>query len=261
MAVKGAEVFRDWFAGHRDKYVLIGGTAADSIMGAEGLTFRATKDLDIVLVVEALTPDFGQSFWAFIEAGGYAARESGDSGKATFYRFKNPTDDSFPTMVELFARAPDLIPPIAAGHLTPIPFDESISSLSAILLDDAYYTFILEGRRELNGIPMIGEDRLIPLKALAWLELNERRAAGEKIDSKDVRKHLNDVLRLSQLLTDESAIALDDRLTSDMRRFLEQAAGESADLKALGFTRANTLADLLARIGRAFGVSSEPAGS
>lgn len=54
--VKGLDVFQNWFADHADQYVLIGGTAASLTMEDAGLDFRATKDLDIVLHVEALTP-------------------------------------------------------------------------------------------------------------------------------------------------------------------------------------------------------------
>jgi hypothetical protein len=69
--VKGLGVFQDWFAPYADQYVLIGDTAASLTMEEAGLTFRATKDLDIVLHVEALTPAFGAAFWRFVEAGGY----------------------------------------------------------------------------------------------------------------------------------------------------------------------------------------------
>lgn len=50
--VRGLDVFRDFFAGSADQFVLIGGTAATLAMERAGLTFRATKDLDIVLHVE-----------------------------------------------------------------------------------------------------------------------------------------------------------------------------------------------------------------
>ena len=45
--VKGLDVFRDYFAGHAEQFVLIGGTAATLAMEDAGLAFRATKDLDI----------------------------------------------------------------------------------------------------------------------------------------------------------------------------------------------------------------------
>lgn len=72
--VRGLDIFRTWFADHVDQYILIGGTAATLAMEEAGLEFRATKDLDIVLHVEALTPEFGQAFWKFIDAGGYWRR-------------------------------------------------------------------------------------------------------------------------------------------------------------------------------------------
>ena len=250
--VKGLDVFRAWFADYPDQYILIGGTAATLAMEEAGLDFRATKDLDVVLHVEALTPAFGETFWRFIEAGGYEIRQASDTGKPAFYRFQKPTDNSFPVMVELFSRVPDSLRPIENGRLTPIPFYEAVSSLSAILLDDAYYAFIMAGRREIDGLTWIGEDRLIPLKAIAWLDLSARREQGEQVDTKSIRKHANDVLRLSQLLAPATRIPLEAKIANDMRRFLDAAvADDSIDPKALGLGRA-PLADFLGRIAQAY---------
>ena len=174
--VRGLDIFRAHFAGHADQYVLIGGTAATLAMEGAGLEFRATKDLDIVLHIEALRREFGAVFWSFVEAGGYEVRQASASGKPVFYRFQKPADPRFPAMLELFCRAPDGIELAEGSHLTPIPIDEAVASLSAILLDEAYYMFVLAGRREADGLPWVGEDRLIPLKASAWLDLGERQA-------------------------------------------------------------------------------------
>jgi len=103
--VRGLDVFREYFAGHADQFVLIGGTAATLAMEEAGLEFRATKDLDIVLYIEALSPSFGEVFWSFVEAGGYEIRQSSDTGKPVFYRFQKPADERFPVMLELFCRA------------------------------------------------------------------------------------------------------------------------------------------------------------
>ena len=56
-------------------------------MEEAGLDFRATKDLDIVLHVEALTPAFGQAFWDFVQAGGYRLHQADDPRKPIFYRY------------------------------------------------------------------------------------------------------------------------------------------------------------------------------
>lgn len=69
--IKGLEHFKKHFSTLTDHYVLIGGSACTVIMEDVGLDFRATKDLDIVLYVEALTPEFATAFWQFIKNGRY----------------------------------------------------------------------------------------------------------------------------------------------------------------------------------------------
>ena len=48
--IKGIEMFKDFFKEYKDQYVLIGGAACDIIMEETESGFRATKDLDIVLI-------------------------------------------------------------------------------------------------------------------------------------------------------------------------------------------------------------------
>lgn len=232
--VKGLDLFREHFATLSEQYVLIGGTAATLAMAEVGLDFRATKDLDIVLHIEALNPNFGTAFWTFVERGGYGIRQASDTGKPVLYRFQKPTNPGFPAMLELFCRSPDGIQLAEGAHFTPIPFDEAVASLSAILLDDAYYAFIVDGHRNTERLPWIGAEQLIPLKARAWIDLSERKAKGENVDAKDIRKHANDVLRLSQLLTPDSRIALAPQISQDLNRFLYGlVADESYDPMAV----------------------------
>ena len=93
--VAGIERFRDHFAGHEEQHVLIGGAACEPIMDEVGLDFRATKDLDIVLIVEALDPAFSEAFWAFIEEGDYEIRQRSE-GDRILYRLQKPSKDNFP---------------------------------------------------------------------------------------------------------------------------------------------------------------------
>jgi hypothetical protein len=233
--VKGLDIFREHFGGHADQFILIGGTAATLAMEGAGLEFRATKDLDIVLHIEALKPAFGSTFWEFVERGGYEVREASETGKPVLYRFQKPADVAFPFMLELFCRSPDGIHLVDNSRLTPIPFADSVSSLSAILLDESYYHFILDGRRELDGLSWIGEDRLIPLKAHAWLDLSERKGRGEPVDSKSIRKHANDVIRLSQLLSPESRVPSPRKISEDLERFLRALTADETYLpKSVG---------------------------
>ena len=103
--VKGLDRFREHFAGQEANYALIGGAACDILFGQAGLTFRATRDFDIVLCVEVVSANFGTVFAEFLQAGGYQARER-STGRREFYRFHRPSDETFPAVIELFARGP-----------------------------------------------------------------------------------------------------------------------------------------------------------
>lgn len=65
--VTGIESFKEWFKGNESQYAIIGGTACDILMTEEGLDFRATKDIDLVLIIEAVDAAFGRKFWDYGE--------------------------------------------------------------------------------------------------------------------------------------------------------------------------------------------------
>ncbi|WP_085647145.1 MULTISPECIES: hypothetical protein [unclassified Pseudomonas] len=253
VSVKGLDVFGRHFREYRDRYVLIGGVASALAMEDAGESFRATKDLDIVLVIEALDAEFVAHFWDFIKAGGYEIRQrGGERPNPVFYRFQGPKDEAYPVMIELFSRAPEGLEHEENATLTPIPTGESVSSLSAILLNQDYYSFLLAGRQQSEELTYISADRLIPFKAKAWLDLSQRKANGESgIDSGNIKKHRNDVLRLSGLLTGE-VFELPESLTADMAQFLELLAAENIDLKALKMR--GDLSTIISRIAESFGL-------
>jgi hypothetical protein len=223
--VKGLGLFKEHFAAFSEQYVLIGGTACSILLEEADLEFRATKDLDIVLCIEALNAYFVKAFWEFVRAGQYAVQQK-STGEKQFYRFKKPEDSRYPFMLELFSRKPDLLSIADGGELTPIPLDEDLSSLSAILLNDDYYQFIKSGIVQFDGLPLIPAEYLIPLKAIAWLDLSQRKLAGEAIDSTDVNKHKNDIFRLFQLVIPSRNITLPTQIYTDMQRFMQRIEAE-----------------------------------
>lgn len=172
-----------------------------------------------MLFVELLDAGFAQAFWEFIAAGGYEVRSRADGGQ--LYRFSRPRAHDYPYMIELFSRAPEGFDLAPGSTLTPLPIEKSVTSLSAILLDEGYYGFLRDHTLELDGLPLLGEAGLIPFKAKAYLDLSGRKSAGEAVDSKDVRKHRSDVFRLLQLLPAWSAKPLPDPIRADMAAFLE----------------------------------------
>lgn len=244
--ITGYEKFKERFAGFEGQYVLIGGTACDIIMENEELSFRATKDIDIVLLVESITIEFGKQFWGFIKEAGYEHLNK-STGKAQFYRFTSPKNREYPYMIEIFSKKPDFIMIDNKSMLTPLPIDEEISSLSAILLNDTYYDLLKNGQIVIDGIPVLRPTCLIPFKAKAWLDLRERKNNGEHIDSRNIRKHKNDVFRLARLITSDTRQHLEKEIAIDMKCFLRAMTKEEVDLKSMGIKGINkeSIIDLL----------------
>lgn len=231
--VKGLEIFKRFFENYKEQYVLIGGAACDILLEDVDRSFRATKDLDLVLIVEALMPEFGKTFWDFIEEGGYQNR-SGSSGEPQFYRFDKPKALGFPYMLELFSRQPANLSINGKEQiLTPLHIDDEVSSLSAILLDDSYYQMLLEGRRELNGFMLLGPEYLMVFKAKAWLDLSDKKKSGAQVDMADIKKHKNDIARLATILEARTMPSLPEEVRKDMERFIALYNENPPDLKAL----------------------------
>lgn len=244
--VTGIDRFREWFRGYEEQYAIIGGTACDLLMSEDGMDFRATKDIDLVLIVEAITPNFGKQFWQFIKDAGYEHRNK-STGLPQFYRFSHPVVGGYPFMIELFSRRAEAIILPEDAVLTPLPMEDDISSLSAILLDDDYYQLVRSGTVVVDGINVLDAAYLIPFKAKAWLDLTQKKAAGQAVDSKNIRKHKNDVFRLSALLGPQSHVIVSESVLADLRTFFVAMQEENVDLKQLGITRekATVLADLM----------------
>jgi len=144
--VKGLEKFKEHFAGFEDNYVIIGGTACDIVLRDTDMRPRATDDIDMILVIEKMTPEFGKHFWNFIVLGDYKTRQrKRDNQKPTpeLFRFIN-SKDGFPFQIELLSKFPDILGEPTGFHLTPIPIGDEISSLSAILMEEEYYHQTIE---------------------------------------------------------------------------------------------------------------------
>ncbi len=137
-------------------------------------------------------------------------------------------------MIEIFSRNPNFIILEDDAVLTPLPMDEEISSLSAILLNEAYYELLKNGQTVIDGIPVLSPTCLIPFKAKAWLDLKERKASGEQVDNKNIKKHKNDVFRIAQLITADTRQALSVEIAEDMKKFLSEIENEDVDLKSIG---------------------------
>ncbi len=219
--VIGIEKFKEYFKEFPENYIIIGGTACDFVLAEAGLIPRATRDIDMVIIVEALKAEFVRRFWDFIKAGEYEKKQSNEE-KRNHYRFLNPLKKEFPSQVELFSRMPGIIDFHPDIHLTPIPVEDDLSSLSAILLDGDYYNYTISNCTLTNGINYASPDSLICLKAKAFLDLNERRKAGEAIDSRKIKKHKTDIFRLATLFGENDSFVVPGTLKRDLSDFVRE---------------------------------------
>ena len=218
--VRGLDTFREYFMDYAENYVIIGGTACSELIEEEGLKPRVTKDIDAILIVEALSDEFVKRFWEFIRAGEYEFWQS-ISGKTQFYRFIKPKSDGFPFQIELFSRVPDMIKVPEGSHLTPIPVGEELSSLSAILLDDDYYHYAISHTVVLGNLNFVDKDAIIVLKAIAYINNSKRKAEGENVRSEDITKHKNDIFRIVSTFTERDRYEIPEAIKNDLRTFLE----------------------------------------
>jgi hypothetical protein len=113
-----------------------------------------------------------------------------------------------------------------AAHTTPIPVSEDLSSLSAILMNDDYYNFTINHSSLKNGIHIADIESLICLKCKAYLEMSERKARGEQIDSRQIAKHKKDVFRLVAMLGTDESVVVPKQLSDDIERFCKSVSGD-----------------------------------
>lgn len=202
-------------------------------MSEKNLDFRATKDIDVVLIIEALSKEFAKVFWKYVSEAQYEHIHKG-TGKTEFYRFYKPKSSEYPMMIELFSKSPKWMTPTTNQHIVPIHVDDEISSLYAILLNDDYYDFLTKGIHIIDGISILDAEHMIPFKAKAWLDLKERKERGNHVDSRDIKKHKNDVIRLSMLLVPDNNIEVPDMIKNDLSQFIQNIDKEDINLKQLG---------------------------
>ena len=200
-------------------------------MSEAGLTFRATKDLDIILIVEALNAEFVTAFWEFVKSGEYGDKQK-SKGERKYYRFLKPENEEYPEQLELFARNPDLLDLREGAHLTPIPTDEDLSSLSAILMNDDY-SFTLKNSKVENDLHLAKIETLICLKAKAFIDLSKRKEVGESVKGGNIKKHKNDVIRLALTLSEDNSLTLPESIYADMKVFLSAIEYDPPDFRAI----------------------------
>lgn len=225
--------FKEHFQDYSDHYVLIGGVAAMQWLEEANLHPRATKDFDLVLLIEKLDAVFLNRFWDFVKAGAYDNRQK-STGQRLYYRFTTPQNTDYPTMLEIFSRTPDQLELWDEQTIIPIPADDDASSLSAILMDEDYYGIVKENKQVHDGLSLLSPQGLILLKAKAFLDLSNRKTIGKNVDEKHIKKHRNDVFKLALLLTLDLPLTIPRPVHADLQEFLQNFPPNSPEWNSIG---------------------------
>ena len=232
----GIDKLREYLGGFNANYVIIGGTACNLNLEDADLQGRATKDIDMIVVCEAISSEYVRQFWAFIKAGGYKPYQINTKGgtKRSYYRFIEATDVSFPAYIELFSRVPDGIQIPEDVHIIHLNMDEEyLYSFSAILMDDDYYNYAIDHSREIEGIQVLDKDALIVLKAKAYLNNKKRKDEGQQVHQEDIDKHKKDIYRLSFLFSGEERYNVSDDIKTALKDFITELYTDPVSTKAI----------------------------
>ena len=108
----------------------------------------------------------------------------------------------------------------------PIGVEEDVIGLSVILLDEDYFNALQNSCVVIDGVSLVDQQILIPFKARAFLDLSRRKANGEDVRSKDIKKHRNDIFRLVQLLPGRGDLVVADTIRADLAEFLKQFSND-----------------------------------
>jgi hypothetical protein len=229
--VKGITIFKEHFKDYKDNYRIIGGTACDVIITAQGFIPRATHDIDLIIVLDNYNPDFNKKLWKFIKVAGYKSLQK-DMKEQCFYRFTDPINNEYPFQLELMCRDPKIIQIPGGRNISPIDPDEDFSHLSIMVMHDEYYNFTLTNSDIIDDLYLASSESLICLKALAYQNLLKHKKEGKHVNDHDLSKHKNDVIRLGMLL-DETVINPPETIKHDLEHFLLLIEEEKPDISNL----------------------------
>jgi hypothetical protein len=196
--VTGYELFKKAMSRFSDNFIIIGGTACDVSLADTGRTRHVTKDIDLIVIVENLTTEFIKNFWQFIRNAGYTiSKRENKVGEKIYalYRFNRPVQKNYPWQIELLSRQSDFLKE-PTNKIEPLTAEDCMYSLSAIIMDDDLYQFVVQHSEMREGLRMADEYALICMKMRAYLNLKIDKENGEQVDDNDIKKHRRDVFNL-----------------------------------------------------------------
>jgi len=89
----------------------------------------------------------------------------------------------------------------------------------------------------IRGYSLIDIETVILFKIKSWIDLKQRKEAGEEIDSRNIKKHRNDIFRFLVNVTPSSRVETIGEIKEDVNKFIEMIYLDKPDLKNIGIKR------------------------
>ncbi len=228
--VRGIDLFRAHFQNFADYFTLIGGTACELTLSEFG-GFRATRDIDMLILLEKMNLEFANHFHEFIRGGQYKCYLSKDS-KRHFYRFLEPKNRDYPPQIELLSRS--TIPEQPELKYTPFSDDDYIRSMSAIILSEEYYNYALQHRVIKQKLPCLDTEALIVFKTAAYLNLHSQKKDNPaSVRGSDLQKHRNDIFRLLGTLDATAKADIPKLIRENQQKFIKMFSEDNPEWNAI----------------------------
>ena len=90
-------------------------------------------------------------------------------------------------------------------------------------------------------------------KAKAWLDLTEKKAVGQHVNDRDLRKHRGDVFRLYSIVDPTLRIDLPEKVTEEMKLFFAEVEQAKLDVRQYDIEDV-TFAEILMDYRRIYGL-------
>lgn len=235
---------------HKNDYFIIGGHAAAYNLSLQGLSFRVTRDYDIVLVSEIENDDFANDLTSLLESGGYQFGYKASTNKKTAYRFESPKNDNYPEIIEFFVKEGAYIQSLD-NRFAKLNIVVDEDKISAMVLNKEIYEFSKEHVIEINGLMFVDKPCLIALKSYAYLE-NLKLYKESKVKSDDYKKHARDILRIIGAFTPLEVniiVGLPPILKDAIKEMIPILTSSKQQLKSIGLDKSEVINVLTTLIG------------
>ena len=213
--VQGLTHFSDFFNEYKDDYVIIGGVATALNQRKFGFASKATLDIDLIVLDDKKNGGFVDKMVEYVKKVNYQHCGVYKEENRILYQFKKPLNKEAPEQIELFT-----LDEIEDDKLSfkRLEGSEHYYYISAIVLNIDYRELLGKFQLEDSNLSIAAPEVLIPLKALAYVNLGKEATTRAL---KDQKKHLDDIKELIGFI-EEDEVEVSEKIYNDVVTVLNE---------------------------------------